>query len=118
MSNEPKCRTCDKAMEQKVQESLPYWLCADPDCSAFGRVQVPGCKWPEERIARCVGSSDLIFGGHPDDEKRARELLRDYGPTEVKKALKELLVARNCKSDHVEQQLDRVDDLWAELTAN
>jgi hypothetical protein len=71
----------------------------------------------DEELPGCFGSADLILAGHPDDEQRAFAWLiklRKCGAVwpEVKAQIEEYLLQMGADRDHIEEQLDRADELF------
>jgi hypothetical protein len=67
-----------------------------------------------ERIAGCFGIKDLIFAGHPLDEKRAKEMVKNAkeegaSRREVLDAIEKYLKGEGASKEHIAAQLKRAD---------
>ncbi|MHB8260513.1 MAG: hypothetical protein ACYDCN_09510 [Bacteroidia bacterium] len=71
-----------------------------------------------QRIGGCFGTADGIFAGHPNDEKRAKELHKmalDNKITlqEIRELTCGYLHGRGYQGDHIKEQLDKVTKMFA-----
>ncbi len=70
----------------------------------------------KEMMPGCFGDRDKIFGGHPADEKRAREMLKaaiDEKATmvEITAEATRLLGTAGAGPEHIAEQLTRIKEL-------
>lgn len=70
----------------------------------------------DTQVRKCFGDSDLIFAGHPADEKRAFKWLADLrehgvGWRAVRQQLKEFLEAQKARDEHIAKQLEKAKRL-------
>ncbi len=67
-------------------------------------------------IAGSYGREDLIFAGHSNDTERAREAIVEAGKqaigfTQYFNMHREYLQSMNCALEHIEEQLESVQDI-------
>jgi uncharacterized membrane protein len=70
----------------------------------------------KNQTSKCFGSSDLIFGGHPSEEKAARQMLKDAIDDKAKmddiiKAAENFLNSKGADKQHIAKQLDKIRNL-------
>lgn len=70
----------------------------------------------KEMMKGCFGDKDKVFGEHPNEEKRAREMLK--AAIEAKATMADitaeatrLLNSSNAGSKHISEQLTRIKEL-------
>ncbi len=70
-----------------------------------------------KRIGGCFGTADGIFGGHPNDEERAKELRKialDKKITlgEIREITLGYLHSRRYYGEHIKEQLEKVTEMF------
>ena len=67
----------------------------------------------QSQVPGCFGAVDAVFAGHPNEEDRAWELLKELRAQnvpwqDVKREFRGYLNRKNCPQPHVDEQMKRV----------
>ena len=70
----------------------------------------------KDLIPGCFGERDLIFGSHPLDIKRCKEMLKKTfdecdSYSEFETSIKNFLKSKGANTEHIEKQLSNLRDL-------
>ena len=70
----------------------------------------------KSKVPACFGDKDKVFGDHPEDDIRARDMLKDAidSKATMSKILAEAesyLKSAGCSQDHIDEQLDKIRNL-------
>jgi len=74
----------------------------------------------KNELENSFGTADHIFGGHPIDSKNAREMLKEasakgLSKNDIENEAREYLASKGCSSDHIDEQIKKVNDIESYL---